>query len=271
MVLPSEDPALLPALNRRLAAGGIPWRYGSSSTGGEAPLVNEGLDVDLTGVRISGHFELTPVGAPDEQVEILARLPAGEPWLVLGQAPGGPYVLLASPLDEASTTLPLSAAMLPLVEWIVTRSAARGGGAVGVEAGMPFQTPPSATGVRVPDGSLVPVDATRLFRDTRQAGIYEIVDRETVIGRIAVNVPVRESDLSRMDTDELRARYGTDLTMARDSAAWTRAVFTRRQGLEVWRWLLVVVVGLLLAESWFAAAGPGRSDAPATRPLGETV
>lgn len=262
LVLPSADPALLPALNRRLTAAGVPWRYGSLSSGGEAPLINDGVGVDLTGVRASTHFALVPPESSADTAEVLIRLPSGEPWLVAGRSATGPFVLVASPLDEASTTLPLSAVMVPLVEWLVTRSTAREIGGSDVEAGLPFQTAPSATAVRKPDGTLFPVDGTHVFQSTREAGIYEILAGDSVLERVAVNVPVRESILDRVQADALRAKYGDALTVARDSAAWTRAVFTNRQGLEIWRGLLFAAVVLLLAESWFAAAGPGRSEAP---------
>lgn len=264
LVVPSGDPALLPSLNRRLTAAGIPWRYGAPTSGGEAPLQGDALGVDLRGVRVTTHYALEPVEAP-EATDLLARLPSGDPWLISGQSAGGPYLLVASPLDDTATTLPVSAAMLPLLEHLLTRSALGGAADADVEAGSPFPTPPNATVVRTPDGTLTPVDGTHVFRSTRQAGIYEVLAEDTVLDRVAVNVPPRESLLDRLDTDALRARYGSDITLARDSAAWSRAVFTSRQGLEIWQALLFAALVLLLAESWFAAAGParpGRSGAP---------
>ena len=260
LVVPSIDPALLPALNRRLSAAGIPWRYGSAVTGGEAPLVTDAFRVDLTGVRVATHYSLAPSDTEVPDADVLARLPAGDPWLVVGRAATGPYVLVASALDSEATTLPVSAAMLPLMEWIVTRSAVRGGGGAALEAGTPIAAPAAATAVRTPDGTLSPVDGTHVFRSTREAGIYEVMAGDSVLDRVAVNAPVRESLLVRVDQEALRARYGSELSLARDSTAWTRAIFTSRQGLEVWRPLLLTALVLLLAESWFAAAGPGRTS-----------
>jgi hypothetical protein len=259
LVVPSTDPALLPALNRRLAASGVPWRYGSKVVGGEVPLLGDGLPTDLTGVRVSAHHPLTPTEGESGSYDVLAQLPAGDPWLVAGQAPTGPYVLIASPLDVEATTLPVSATMVPLLEWIVSRAALPGARAASVEAGQPLRAPAEATAVRLPDGTLLPIDGTHVFRSTRQAGIYDVLAGDSVIDRMAVNVPVRESLLDRLEPEGLRDRYGSRLTLARDSTAWTRAVFTSRQGLEVWRPFLLIALFLLLFESWFAAAGPGHT------------
>ncbi len=257
VVVPSTDPALLPALNRRLAASGIPWRYGSLQAEGEAPLLGVGLPTDLAGVRVSRHYVLSPGEDSTDGSDVLARLPAGDPWMVTGESAGGPYVLLASPLDVEDTNLPVSAAMVPLMEWIVSRSVQGGAAGAGIEAGSPLQTLPAATAVRVPDGTLLPVDATQTFRATRQAGVYEVMVGEAVVDRVAVNTPASESRLERLPVQELTLRYGPELSLARDSVAWSRSVFTSRQGLEIWRPLLLLALLLLLAESWFAAAGPG--------------
>jgi hypothetical protein len=261
LVVPSIDPALLPALNRRLAAAGVPWTYGSLQTGGEAPLLGSGLPTDLSGVRVSAHYVLSPIGGTTIDSDVLAHLPAGDPWMVTGQSSEGPYVLLASPLDVDATNLPVSAAMVPLLEWLVSRSALPGGGALSLEAGTPLTTSSTATAVRLPDGTLLPVDGTHVVRATRQAGIYEVMAGDSIIDRVAVNVPIRESNLARVEADGLGDWYGPNLTLAKDSVAWTRAVFASRQGLEVWRPLMILVLVLLLVESWVAAAGRGHSRA----------
>ncbi|NIX41523.1 MAG: hypothetical protein GWN06_20620, partial [Gemmatimonadetes bacterium] len=65
-----------------------------------------------------------------------------------GHGPTGPYVLMASPVDTDATTLPVSATMVPLLEWIVSRAALPGTQTASVEAGQPLRTAAEATAVR---------------------------------------------------------------------------------------------------------------------------
>ena len=141
VVAPHPDPAQLPALNRRLAEAGIPYRY-EMEAGGGARLASSDLAVDLAEVEIRRFFRLVPTGpradgAPQggdpatgsaadsppagARSGSVVMLSSGDPWLVTANSPAGPYTLLASPLDGESTSLPVSAAMVPLLEWAIER------------------------------------------------------------------------------------------------------------------------------------------------------
>ena len=120
VVLPPNDPVLLPGLNRTLTAVGIPWRYESTTAVGEASVTRWRGPVNLDGVRIRSHYALIPATEGLNQ-GVLASLSSGDPWLVEGTTPRGSYLLFASDLDEQSTNLPLTAALMPLMEWMVSR------------------------------------------------------------------------------------------------------------------------------------------------------
>jgi hypothetical protein len=181
------------------------------------------------------------------------RLSTGSPWIVSGTTDQGPYVILGSPLDPESSTLPISAAMVPLLEWMTSLGSAAAAGRI--EAGQPILVPASATHVRTPDGTTHAVDGAAEFRETRDAGIYSILRGDEVLENVAVGPPVRESLLSPLPVDAFEDRIGPGVQTADDARAWNREIFVTRQGPELWKPLLVVALLLLLVEAWVAAPG----------------
>ena len=273
VVLPPNDPSLLPGLNRALTAVGIPWRYESTTAVGEASVTLWSGPVNLDEVRIRSHYTLIPATERLNQ-GVLASLSSGDPWLVEGITPRGSYLLFASDLDEQSTNLPLTAALMPLMEWMVSRWGDTQGTEEGVIAGMPLSPPPGTTSIRDPAGMLHPVDDTQPFRATPAAGLYEFLAGDSVIQMTAVNAPREESLLLPIETGVLRDLLPGPSTLVTDSARWARAVFSAGQGPELWRWLLVAAALALVAESLVAASGPSLDKSrsrtpPALRETGE--
>lgn len=264
VVLPPEDPTLLPGLNRSLAAAGIPWRYGLLPGSGEAVITRWNGSVNLEEVRVRSHYLLTP-GDSDLERGVLARLSSGEPWLVEGTTPRGPYLLLASGLDDQSANLPLTAALIPLLEWMVSRWGGPEAGEEAIPAGRPITPPPGATGIRDPRGVLHSIDDAQPFHATRWAGLYEIVQNDSTVGLVAVNTPSQESILAPISSDELRDLLPGSVTLVADSSRWGRALFSTGKGPEIWRWLLAVVMIVLMAESLVAASGPTTIAPPSVR------
>ena len=265
VVLPPNDPALLPGLNRALTAAGIPWRYGPTTTVGEAGVTRWSGPVNLDDVRIRSHYTLMP---ETEELNrgVLATLSSGEPWLVEGTTPRGAYLLVGSALDEESTNLPLTAALIPLMEWMVSRWGDPQGSQGGLIAGTPINPPPGTTNIRDPSGTLHPVDAAQPFAATPKAGLYEVLAGDSTIQMIAVNAPREESLLLPIENGDLRGLLPGPTTLVSDSARWTRAVFSGGQGPEIWRWLLVAAALVLIVESLVAASGPAPDRSTAAAP-----
>ena len=265
VVLPPNDPSLLPGLNRALTAVGIPWRYESTTAVGEASVTLWSGPVNLDEVRIRSHYTLIPATERLNQ-GVLASLSSGDPWLVEGITPRGSYLLFASDLDEQSTNLPLTAALMPLMEWMVSRWGDTQGTEEGVIAGTPLSPPPGTTSIRDPAGMLHPVDDTQPFRATPAAGLYEFLAGDSVIQMTAVNAPREESLLLPIETGVLRDLLPGPSTLVTDSARWARAVFSAGQGPELWRWLLVAAALALVAESLVAASGPSPDKSRSRTP-----
>ena len=265
IVAPPTDGAMLPALNRLLLLAGIPWRYESQDGAGETGVAESLLPVDMDQVRIRRRYRLVANGE-EAAGRVLATLDSGEPWIVTGAAPGGPYLLLGSPVDAQATSLAVSAPMLPLVEWMVSR--------------WPFQSEDRSFTVGdalpVPDGVTAVMDATGEVAPVggvqpvaRAPGLYRLLAGDSLVQQVAVNPPEAESVLERVADGTLGARLGDDHDRA-DASSWRRSIFASRQGTELWRWLLVAALVLLLVESRVAATGrrpDSRRDAagPAVR------
>jgi hypothetical protein len=265
VVIPPADATLLPAMNLKLAQAGLPWRVEREASAGEAQIRDNGLPLDLTGVRVLRRYALQGSDG-NAAAETSVTLSTGEPWVVSGRSANGPYVLLGSPMDPEATTLPVSASIVPLLEWMTSLGSTAGLAAGRVEAGDPLRVPAAATEVRTPGGDAHPIDAAGEFRETREAGIYTVLAGDSVLDHVAVGPPVRESLLSALEEDALEARIGERLRPAEDARDWNREIFVTRQGPELWRPLLIAALLLLLVEAWIAAPGSGTGRARA-KPL----
>ena len=267
IVVPHLDPVHLPALNRRLAQAGIPYRYGSA-TGG-ARIVSSDLGIGLAELQIRRVFPLERSdgtgtgGRPDPPAETVATLANGDPWIVTGTAPTGPYTLIASPLDGESTSLPVSAAMIPLLEWAIESGRRRGEDGTAT-AGSVLHPPGVSTAMRDPEGGVHPLDGDQPFVATALAGFYEPLAGDRALEAIPVNTPVPESDLTPIAVRELRRILPGIRAVVDDVEAWPRQIFRSGRGPEPWRALALILLVLLALEIVVAAArGLGTPSAPA--------
>ena len=288
LVAPHPDPAQLPALNRRLAEAGIPFRYGPAAGAG-ARIVASDVPVDLGEIEVRRFFRIVPAGGTGDPAAAFAAdsrespgttgadgpgigsqegnsrpaslvsLSGGDPWLVAGRGPAGAYVLLASPLDAGSTTLPVSAAMVPLLEWAIERWTVGGEAGGSIASGTSIRPPASATGVEDPEGNIHPVDGDQPFLGTSLAGLYRMLEGDRVLGTAAVNPPVEESDLTPASARDVRRAIPGTTAIVDDAESWPRQIFRTGRGSEPWRLITVILLALLIAETIVAASRKLRS------------
>ena len=214
----------------------------------------------LRSAKVSSYFAV----APGAGHRALLRLTDRRSLLVERQVGKGRVLLLATSADSAWNNLPLKTAYVPLVQAMVTYLAGGGRGSVdtGISAGTTkrWLVPAAHTGTRlqVVDPRRTEKAVTLKAADGKAAGaydanhfagIYRVVPPAAgvdVAGLYAVNPPVLESRLERMNAEELERRLGpvNHEVMAAGalSAGGTRTDLALA--------LVVVLMATLLFESW---------------------
>ncbi|HEU5209755.1 MAG TPA: BatA domain-containing protein [Longimicrobiales bacterium] len=258
VVLPPESPLELPALNRRLASAQIPWRYEPRTGSGEARIAaTQGADDlmrPLERVRIRSWYALQRAGTGADTV--LITMADGAPWAVRGmRGGGGVYVLLSTPLEETASTIPTSPAMLPLMDRVTGTWSATTAASPVVAPGESVALPDAADALLLPDGTREPVTGGSSFRGANEPGVYHVLAGPDTLTAFAVNPPPAESDLTRLDEDELRGWIDGASVAVPDADDWARTVFRHRLGAESWRPFALLALLLLLVEPLLAASG----------------
>jgi hypothetical protein len=264
IVIGPESPLELPAINRRLAEGGVPWRFAPAMAGGEARFprgaASDELSFALERAQLREFYALQKQGNTGRDT-VLVKLQDGTPWLVRGEiASGARYLLVASPFTQQASSLATSSAMVPLLDhlvgaWssaLVPRSEAAPGQTVRLPAG--------ADEIERPDGVRDRVTAGEQYRIGTQTGVYRVYARGRPVSAFAVNAPAAESELTRVSSRRLDALLpGWDVETADSAEEWLRDVFRRRLGSELWRALVILALLMLIVESLVASAGRQRA------------
>src|SRR5690606_24556882 len=117
--------------------------------------------------------------------------------------------------------------------------------------------PADAQVVVLPDDTEEPVGGSSSYRLTGPAGVYRVIGaRDTLV--FAVNPPASESDLTRLDADEMRGWLaGADVETVDRIDGWAGAVYRHRLGAESWRPFALLALLVLLIEPLVAASGLG--------------
>ncbi len=264
VVLPPASPLELPALNRRLAAAQIPWRYEARAGTGEARVApGDGADDlmrPLERVRILSWHTLQRAGTGADTV--LITLSDGAPMAVRGtRAGGGVYLLLSTPLDEAASTIPTSPAMLPLIDRLTGAWSAAAAASPGLTPGESVLLPNDADALLLPDGIREPVTGGSSYGAANEPGVYHVLAGTDTLTAFAVNSPRAESDLSRLGERELGAWIGdAAVTTVSNADDWADTVYRHRLGAESWRPFALFALLLLLVEPLLAASGRLRRE-----------
>jgi aerotolerance regulator-like protein len=258
LIIPPVDATRLPALNRRLADAGIPWRFDQSPSSGESDLMGTNLPIALDGVRVRSRYRLRLIADPPAPTRTLAEI-QGQPWAVEGtDASGRRYLVVASAMDAGGSTLPISTGLLRFVDWVSSEWAGAGGGVGELLTGSQLAAPAGATHVRFPGGADAEIDGTRMVRGTGTAGFYTFLRADTVVAIVSLNPPPRESRLTSLAGDDFGTAIGSAVVDANRAAGWDRVIYRVRQGPELWWPFLLAVLALLLLEALMATSG-GRN------------
>lgn len=252
LALAPLDPARIGAANRALDRAGIPWRLGAERRE-RARARGDGL----TTVDVRRRYALTATAAVP--ADTLATV-AGEPWIVAGDG----YVLVASALDTAATTLPATAEFVPwLARTLNERLSGGGRPAASIAPGRAVAPPIGVDGVESAAGEKLPVSDS--LRPSR-AGVYFWTRGGARVGAVVVNGEVEESALQRMGDDEIRQRLRPAM-VTHDAGVAAAAAWRGASRRPLGSILLGAVLAVLLVETLVAAA-PGRVRVAARQSAG---
>jgi hypothetical protein len=237
-------------------------------------------ETSLLTTPVFKHYKLiVPNDSPAKTVLALAD---GDPLMVESPIRHGRVVLVATSAEPSWSGLPLWPSFVPLVQEIVAYCFRERFQQRNLTVGEPFdisaaastsESPPS---VRTPDGNRHPIqlhtvdgDSMLHYTDTSQSGFYTtLLGPPTAQNKIfAVNVDTQESDLTRLDPQELRDKVWPGVpfihqTSWQDLGATNPANSIRRSD-HLPILFLYVVLGLLLIELLIAwkIGRPGKQNA----------
>lgn len=237
VVFPPADPSAIGALNRALAARGSGWRFGALETGSARFDSSEVIATRDTVSRWYGVQRATPAG------EVLATV-AGSPWAVAS----GDIILVASRLDPAWTSLPLSASFVPFVEALVTR-AARGEAAVATIPVGKAMTLPSGVSTIAGDTGSERVAGTSAWASSRP-GVFHLLAGRDTLGAISVELDPRASDLHVVSAGDLDRIWPGAIVS--DLAHGPSLAFATGSRADLRGALLVLALVCVVAETFIA-------------------
>ena len=255
IVLPPADPLRIPEVNRALERAGIPWRYGAlREAEARISLRDPAGAIDTTEAWTATArrwFPLLPTpGGDAPSVDTLGRIGIA-PWAVRGEG----YLLIASPLDAASTDLPLSARFVP---WLGALLAQRWeAGEVGILESAPgalVTIPRGVDALEAADGTIRPVASGATMEAPWRAGVAYWRRGARRVGALVVNPEPAESEPARLDAPTLAAALGAT-ALAPEVAAIGAAAFATDGPRPLERAMLLLAIVLLVAEALVARRG----------------
>ncbi len=237
----------------------------------------EGVGGDLSTAKFYKFFSVAPDEA-DPDVKVLARFDDGSPYVVQREYGRGGTILFTSSCDLEWTNLPLKPVFVPLVHRLSYHLTSGRGGRYGLTVGEKIVERVETGGTEratlaAPDGSrflLVPTESEAqegrgegalevAFEDTSRAGTYQLIhpggagEEGQPRSYFAVNVDTEESDLSALEERAIRnlVRW-KELRYLKAESGDIGNIEEVRRGKEIWRYLMVAVIGFLVVESLLA-------------------
>jgi hypothetical protein len=202
-----------------------------------------------------------------EGARVLARFDDRDPALIEVPMGHGRVFVLSAGWNPADSQLAVSSKFVPLIGGMLeyAMGAREPSASKRVGDALPLEElGAGALRIRLPDGSEAQLPAnSREFSDTEQPGIYTVFG-DAAPAVFAVNIDPAESQTEVLPSEELE-QLGVRLTGSKSSARMEAEASRQRQmhsielesRQKLWRWLIVVVLGILLVETWLAGRTAG--------------
>jgi hypothetical protein len=222
-------------------------------------------DVDVGTAEFTKYFRLQP-GKDDRNVRQMARFANGSPALVERRFGLGRVVVAASGANTEWNTLPMKPLFLPLLHQLVAYLASgaegAGNGRVGETLARPLPLSEASKPVIVtnPAGArttlkavIQPQGALVTLPRPERAGFYRLAVAGGTRDIFAVNRDPAEANLRSLSQEQvtklLSARSLTWIGVNEDLVS---ALTRSRQGVELWRYLLIAALALMALETMLA-------------------
>ncbi len=240
VVFPPEDPALIGALNRRLSGRGISWQFGPV-VDGEWQL--SGDVGPAAGSTVYQRRRLEGGG------DVLGRA-GGEPWLVRD----GSVILVGSRMESGWSSLPVSAAFVPFIDFVVNRIGAAPSLIVPAFPGEVKEVPAAARSLLV-DGTPVPIPGNRRIVAPIERGVYFLEDANAdTIGALEVNHDPRETVLRQAESRVVATVLGGDVQVL-SAQGLDRELFRGARRADLAGGLLLLALAVAFVEFGLSSAG----------------
>ncbi len=215
---------------------------------------------DFTKIKFWQHQRVDVI----DQAMIMARLDDNSPAIWRNSVGAGTVVGLASGWQPEQSQLALSSKFLPLInsliEWSTRQEWVTESCLVNQPIKLPVDENASGWTITKPDGAseIVGADESSFF-DTDQPGIYALESRPVGVvatQTFAVNLDPRESDTAQMDFARFESfgiKMGEHTSNKADEEQMRSLQIVELENKQkIWKWLLVVAIGFLVAETWLA-------------------
>lgn len=216
---------------------------------------------DFTQIRFWKYRVLNEENFPDAR--IVARFEEGHPALIEHRVGDGRLIVLASSWKPSDSQLARSWKFLLMISALVDDLRPDRDFGQDFVVGRPAPLPDGVQlaeepSVTKPNGTVVALAAdAQSFADADQPGIYEVAAIDGPL-RFAVNLDPAETETAPL-ASEAFAQLGCRL-MGSAGAATDSKLIKQLRDLElerqqrIWKWLIVVVLAVLLAETWLAGS-----------------
>ncbi len=187
---------------------------------------------------------------------VLGRV-GDEPWLVRD----GNVILVASRMDADWSSLPVSAAFVPFLDFMVNRIGAAPAWIVSALPGEVAEVPAGARNLLV-DGTAVPIPGNRRVVAPLERGVYflegSMVD---TIGALEVNQDPRETMLQQAEARTVVPTLGGDVQVLR-ARGLDRELFRGARRADLTGALLILAVVVALLEFGLSSVGGAARREP---------
>ena len=230
-------------------------------------LFKDTSSLNVASARFTQYFGLEPALEANDPgaVQVMMRFGNGDPAFVERHVELGRVIVAASSAGASWNQLPLKPSYVPMIYQLLFylgQGAASHRNIAQEEAlflALPLSDANKPVRVITPEGRVSTQNSTLdargvtfRLRHTQQAGVYKIaVQNSATQDAFAVNLPTTESDLTPSDPATAIAQAGVPanrVSVANTAPQLQASVSRARYGTEVWRALLLTVLGLLFVE-----------------------